>query len=66
MGTSMAFYNILNTGFTIEDLAKKIKALLTDNSLYEKLKSEGKEQYNKYQGKYIAKKLEGYYNSLLD
>lgn len=48
-----------------EDLAEKIKTLLEDNSLYEKLKEEGKEQYNKYQGKYMAKKIESYYSSLL-
>jgi len=47
-----------------EDLAAKLKLLLENGDLYEKLKMEGKDQYNKYQGKYIAKKLETYYNSL--
>ena len=49
-----------------EDLATKLKLLLENEDLYEKLKNEGINQYKKYQGKYIAKKLENHYISLLD
>ncbi|KZX14498.1 GDP-mannose-dependent alpha-(1-6)-phosphatidylinositol monomannoside mannosyltransferase [Methanobrevibacter cuticularis] len=48
------------------DLAKKIKLILDNKDLYEKLKNEGKEQYNKYHGKYIAKKLENLYKKTID
>ncbi|MGL4669816.1 MAG: glycosyltransferase family 4 protein [Methanobacteriaceae archaeon] len=49
-----------------KDLAKKIYTLLSDNKLYYNLQSEGEEQYSKYKGEYIAKKLENHYLSLID
>lgn len=49
-----------------KDLASKIKLLLNDKELYNKLKSEGKEQYKKYQGNHIAKILENHYSSLIN
>ncbi|MDR0900807.1 MAG: glycosyltransferase family 4 protein [Methanobrevibacter sp.] len=51
------FFNVRN----FKDLYLKIKSLLEDKELYDKLKNQGKEQYNKYQGEYIAKKLENLY-----
>lgn len=49
-----------------EDLANKIKLLIEDKDLYNQLKNEGKEQYNKYQGKVIAKKLEDLYSLAIE
>jgi glycosyltransferase involved in cell wall biosynthesis len=49
-----------------EDLAKKLKLLLKEKKLYENLKKEGLEQYKKYKGENIARKLEKYYTSLIN
>jgi phosphatidyl-myo-inositol dimannoside synthase len=49
-----------------KDLANKLKLLLENNELYKKLKNEGKKQYEKYQGIFIAKKLEKHYNALIE
>lgn len=47
------------------DLSKKIKELLSNTELYFNLQNEGKWQYSKYKGEYIAKKLESHYLALL-
>ncbi|MGL6297708.1 MAG: glycosyltransferase family 4 protein [Methanobacteriaceae archaeon] len=55
--------------FNVEDyndLAKKIKELLSNTELYSNLQNEGEEQYSKYKGEYIAKKLENHYLTLVD
>ncbi|MDR0900589.1 MAG: glycosyltransferase family 4 protein [Methanobrevibacter sp.] len=56
------FFNVRD----FKDLASKIKYLLENKELYNKLKNEGKEQYDKYQGEYISKKLENLYSSAIE
>lgn len=56
------FFNVGN----YKDLASKIKLLLDDDELYQKLKKKGKKQYKNYQGDSIAKELEGHYLSLIN
>lgn len=48
-----------------KDLSSKIKLLLDDEELYGKLKGECLEQYSKYQGEFIASKLEKIYLDLV-
>ena len=55
------FYQVEN----YKDLAEKLKTLLENQELYNNFKNEGKEQYKKYQGKYIAGKLDKHYKSLI-
>ncbi len=47
------------------DLAEKIKMILDNPDIYDKLKNEGKTQYLKYQGEKLAGELENYYSKLI-